>query len=205
MRRLPLFNLCVSFSVEVSEVSPSRVLLLKSSRTSLDAAASLTPPLRLRRLCAASPPLRAGPYISSSASSSYWLVLVVDIKPNLLSGESERFLLNDITRITRFKNVYKSIYSVIFRVVHGLNATVFAYGSTGSGKTYTMVGTRSDPGLMVLSLNTVFDMMKSDKSSDDFEVTCSYLEVYNEVIYDLLEKSSGHLELTSSERIQSRE
>lgn len=91
------------------------------------------------------------------------------------------------------------------RVVHGLNATVFAYGSTGSGKTYTMVGTRSEPGLMVLSLNTVFDMIKSDKNSDYFEVTCSYLEVYNEVIYDLLEKSSGHLELTSSGRIQSRE
>ncbi|XP_018439808.1 kinesin-like protein KIN-8B isoform X1 [Raphanus sativus] len=90
-------------------------------------------------------------------------------------------------------------------VVHGLNATVFAYGSTGSGKTYTMVGTRSEPGLMVLSLNTVFDMIKSDKNSDYFEVTCSYLEVYNEVIYDLLEKSSGHLELTSSGRIQSRE
>ncbi|CAF2087308.1 kinesin-like protein KIN-8B [Brassica rapa] len=93
------------------------------------------------------------------------------------------------------KNVYRSISSVISGVVHGLNATVFAYGSTGSGKTYTMVGTRSDPGLMVLSLNTIFDMIKCDKSSDDFEVTCSYLEVYNEVIYDLLEKSSGHLEL----------
>ncbi|ESQ45571.1 hypothetical protein EUTSA_v10010126mg [Eutrema salsugineum] len=93
------------------------------------------------------------------------------------------------------KNVYRSMSSVISGVVHGLNATVFAYGSTGSGKTYTMVGTRSDPGLMVLSLNTIFDMIKSDKSSDDFEVTCSYLEVYNEVIYDLLEKSSGHLEL----------
>lgn len=94
-----------------------------------------------------------------------------------------------------------------------------------SGKTYTMVGTQSDPGLMVLSLNTIFDMIKSDKSADEFEVTCSYLEVYNEVrpgliksvfvltitsitlslvitslivtqvIYDLLERSSGHLEL----------
>ena len=49
-----------------------------------------------------------------------------------------------------------------------------------------MVGTRSDPGLMVLSLNTIFDMIKSDKSSDDFEVTCSYLEVYNEVSLPLI-------------------
>ncbi|KAM0032373.1 putative plus-end-directed kinesin ATPase [Helianthus debilis subsp. tardiflorus] len=89
----------------------------------------------------------------------------------------------------------RSISSTISGVVHGLNATVFAYGSTGSGKTYTMVGTEGDPGLMVLSLHTIFDFIKNDKSSDVFEVTCSYLEVYNEVIYDLLEKSSGHLEL----------
>ncbi|XP_059293454.1 kinesin-like protein KIN-8B isoform X2 [Lycium ferocissimum] len=64
-----------------------------------------------------------------------------------------------------------------------------------SGKTYTMVGTKDDPGLMVLSLNTIFDLIKNDQSSDVFQVTCSYLEVYNEVIYDLLEKSAGHLEL----------
>nr|DAD22435.1 TPA_asm: hypothetical protein HUJ06_023898 [Nelumbo nucifera] len=93
-------------------------------------------------------------------------------------------------------DVYKtSISSKISGVVQGLNAAIFAYGSTGSGKTYTMVGTEGDSGLMVLSLHTIFDLIKSDTSSDDFEVTCSYLEVYNEVIYDLLEKSSGHLEL----------
>ncbi|GJN23159.1 hypothetical protein PR202_gb10783 [Eleusine coracana subsp. coracana] len=92
-------------------------------------------------------------------------------------------------------DVYKNISSTIAGVVHGLNATVFAYGSTGSGKTYTMVGTHSDPGLMVLSFHTIFDLIKKDDSPDTFEVSCSYLEVYNEVIYDLLEKSSGHLEL----------
>ncbi|KAF2283839.1 hypothetical protein GH714_016421 [Hevea brasiliensis] len=93
-------------------------------------------------------------------------------------------------------DVYKSsISSMISGVVQGLNATIFAYGSTGSGKTHTMVGTQEDPGLMVLSLHTIFDLIKKCKSSDEFEVSCSYLEVYNEVIYDLLEKSSGHLEL----------
>ncbi|KAM7251899.1 hypothetical protein ACFE04_023782 [Oxalis oulophora] len=89
----------------------------------------------------------------------------------------------------------QAICSVVSGVVQGLNATVFAYGSTGSGKTYTMVGTKDDPGLMVSSLNTIFNLIKEDKSADDFQVTCSYLEVYNEVIYDLLEKSSAHLEL----------
>ncbi|KAF7061146.1 hypothetical protein CFC21_067867 [Triticum aestivum] len=92
-------------------------------------------------------------------------------------------------------DVYKNISPTVLGVVQGLNVTVFAYGSTGSGKTYTMVGSRSDPGLMVLSFRTIFDQIKKDDSSDTFEVSCSYLEVYNEVIYDLLEKSSGHLEL----------
>ena len=44
-------------------------------------------------------------------------------------------------------------------VLRGLNATVFAYGATGSGKTHTMVGDASDPGLMVLSMNDVFEHM----------------------------------------------
>uniref|UniRef100_A0A453LWX4 Kinesin-like protein n=1 Tax=Aegilops tauschii subsp. strangulata TaxID=200361 RepID=A0A453LWX4_AEGTS len=92
-------------------------------------------------------------------------------------------------------DVYKNISPTVLGVVQGLNVTVFAYGSTGSGKTYTMVGSRNDPGLMVLSFRTIFDQIKKDDSSDTFEVSCSYLEVYNEVIYDLLEKSSGHLEL----------
>jgi hypothetical protein len=37
-----------------------------------------------------------------------------------------------------------------------INTTVFAYGATGSGKTYTMVGSHNDPGLMVLSLQRIF-------------------------------------------------
>ncbi len=41
-------------------------------------------------------------------------------------------------------------------VLHGLNATVFVYGATGSGKTHTMVGSSADPGLMILSMNDIF-------------------------------------------------
>ncbi|KIY99366.1 hypothetical protein MNEG_8594 [Monoraphidium neglectum] len=80
----------------------------------------------------------------------------------------------------------------------GLNGTVFAYGATGSGKTHTMVGTPSDPGLMVRSLAEIFQQREAlapGRSAEDFSVVCSYLEVYNEVIYDLLLKNSGPLEL----------
>lgn len=44
-----------------------------------------------------------------------------------------------------------------------------------------MVGTQEDPGLMVLSLHTIFTLIEKDKNSDQFEVSCSYIEVYNEV------------------------
>ncbi|KAJ7534867.1 hypothetical protein O6H91_12G007600 [Diphasiastrum complanatum] len=94
------------------------------------------------------------------------------------------------------KDVYeKTIGSMVEGVIQGLNATVFAYGATGSGKTHTMAGIEGDPGLMVLSLQKIFSLIANEESKHEFVVTCSYLEVYNEVIYDLLEKSSGHLEL----------
>ena len=44
-----------------------------------------------------------------------------------------------------------------------------------------MAGMPEDPGLMVLSLRTIFDLIAKEESVHDFKVTCSYLEVYNEV------------------------
>ena len=83
----------------------------------------------------------------------------------------------------RFKisNMYQPCLFVPFGLVlqgvlKGVNATVFAYGATGSGKTYTMVGTDKDPGLMVLSLQDIFTTMNSLPETDQ-TVTCSYLEV----------------------------
>lgn len=57
-----------------------------------------------------------------------------------------------------------------------------------------MVGSQNDPGLMVRSLETIFSSIAAD-SIHDFDVTCSYLEVYNEVIYDLLDTQQQALEL----------
>ena len=54
-------------------------------------------------------------------------------------------------------------------------------GATGSGKTYTMVGGPGDPGLMILSLERIFAERQRLFGDEDFEVQCSYLEVYNEV------------------------
>lgn len=84
---------------------------------------------------------------------------------------------------------------LISGVVNGMNSTVFAYGATGSGKTHTMIGSYDEPGMMFLSLVDIFDQIESMRQEYEFEVTCSYLEVYNELIYDLLVVESQPLEL----------
>ena len=84
----------------------------------------------------------------------------------------------------------KTVGNLVPGVLRGLNATVFAYGATGSGKTYTMVGSNMDPGLMVLSLRDIFEHIDRD-TEKQIDVTCSYLEVYNEIIYDLLQPTSA--------------
>lgn len=82
-------------------------------------------------------------------------------------------------------------------VLHGYNATVFAYGATGTGKTYTMIGTPTSPGIMVLTLKDMFERMNDSSSIDNdrYLATFSYLEVYNENIRDLLAPSSVFLDL----------
>ena len=52
---------------------------------------------------------------------------------------------------------------LVASVLEGYNACVFAYGATGGGKTYTMVGTQDNPGAMVRALNDLFQAMEEDK------------------------------------------
>lgn len=76
---------------------------------------------------------------------------------------------------------------VIDGVVDGINATIFAYGATGTGKTYTMIGSPENPGITVLVLRDLFELMKKTSGEKDYRVCMSYLEIYNETIRDLLE------------------
>ncbi|XP_043675937.1 kinesin-like protein KIF19 isoform X2 [Vespula pensylvanica] len=85
-------------------------------------------------------------------------------------------------------------------VLNGYNATVFAYGATGAGKTHTMVGTSSDPGIMVRTLNDIFLTTQQLPNNVEFTVTMSYVEIYNENIRDLLNPTTGYLELREDSR-----
>lgn len=71
-------------------------------------------------------------------------------------------------------------------VLDGYNATVFAYGATGCGKTHTITGTPQSPGIIFLTMQELFEKINERSGEKHTEVTLSYLEIYNETIRDLL-------------------
>ncbi|KAI1431770.1 kinesin motor domain-containing protein [Xylaria sp. CBS 124048] len=71
-------------------------------------------------------------------------------------------------------------------VLDGYNATVFAYGATGCGKTHTITGTTQMPGIIFLTMQELFEKINDCSDEKQTEVTLSYLEIYNETIRDLL-------------------
>ncbi|XP_009304780.1 kinesin-like protein KIF19 [Danio rerio] len=85
--------------------------------------------------------------------------------------------------------------NLIDGVIAGYNATVFAYGPTGAGKTHTMLGLDSEPGIYIRTLNDLFRAIEDSTEDLDCSVYMSYIEIYNEMIRDLLNPSSGYLEL----------
>jgi kinesin family protein 18/19 len=76
-------------------------------------------------------------------------------------------------------------------VLDGYNATVFAYGATGCGKTHTITGTASQPGIIFLTMQELFEKINDVSDEKVVEVSLSYLEIYNETIRDLLVPSTS--------------
>jgi hypothetical protein len=112
-----------------------------------------------------------------------------------LSAEPKSFSFDAVyDEMSAQKAVYdETAYPLVESVLAGYNGTIFAYGQTGCGKTHTMQG-RSDPpelrGIIPNSFDHVFDHIKL-ATGTEFLVRCSYLEIYNEEIRDLL--SNDHL------------
>ncbi|XP_064635833.1 kinesin-like protein KIF18A [Lineus longissimus] len=75
---------------------------------------------------------------------------------------------------------------VVDGVLNGYNCSVFAYGATGAGKTFTMSGTPQNPGVMYQTMKDLYDRIENIREEKICEVTVSYLEVYNETVRDLL-------------------
>ncbi|CAH8369297.1 unnamed protein product [Eruca vesicaria subsp. sativa] len=81
---------------------------------------------------------------------------------------------------------------VVKAAMEGVNGTVFAYGVTSSGKTHTMHGDQESPGIIPLAIKDVFSIIQ-DTPGREFLLRVSYLEIYNEVINDLLDPTGQNL------------
>ena len=72
-------------------------------------------------------------------------------------------------------------------ILNGYNSTVFAYGATGAGKTFTMLGNQVNPGIMYQTMKEIFEQLQDLKIDREYEIKVSFLEIYNENIRDLIE------------------
>ncbi|XP_027088167.1 kinesin-like protein KIN-5D [Coffea arabica] len=91
------------------------------------------------------------------------------------------------------KDLYdQAVWPIVFEVLEGYNCTIFAYGQTGTGKTYTMEGGGrkkngefpSDAGVIPRAVKQIFDILETQHAEYNMKVT--FLELYNEEITDLL-------------------
>lgn len=107
---------------------------------------------------------------------------------------------------TEQETIYNSLMvPLLDSVMDGYNGTIFAYGATGCGKTYTINGTSDNPGIIYRAMNDLFKRIKDLQSEKDFEILLSFLEIYNENIRDLLDPDTPSHKLViredSSQRI----
>jgi len=91
----------------------------------------------------------------------------------------------------------ESIRGIIHSVVEGYHGSVFAYGQTNSGKTFTMTGCGKDgqgeEGVVRMAVKEIFQKVQETSLNDgrEYLMRVSYLEIYNEQVYDLLALPTG--------------
>ncbi|XP_061649610.1 kinesin-like protein KIF3B isoform X1 [Phyllopteryx taeniolatus] len=154
--------------------------------------------------------VRCRPMNDKERAATFESVVSVDVKLRQIIVRNQReSLACKSSKVFTFDSVYdwkstqKELYAESFRplvdsVLQGFNGTIFAYGQTGTGKTYTMEGTRNDlerRGVIPNSFDHIFTHI-SRSQNQQYLVRASYLEIYQEEIRDLLSKDqSRHLEL----------
>ncbi|NXS57866.1 KIF15 protein, partial [Brachypteracias leptosomus] len=111
--------------------------------------------------------------------------------------------------VANMETTQESVFSSVAKTIvescmNGYNGTIFAYGQTGSGKTFTMMGpsesdnfTHSLRGVIPRSFEYLFFLIEREKekagSGKSFLCKCSFIEIYNEQIFDLLDSASAGL------------
>uniref|UniRef100_A0A8C5IZK0 Kinesin-like protein n=1 Tax=Junco hyemalis TaxID=40217 RepID=A0A8C5IZK0_JUNHY len=152
---------------------------------------------------------RCRPMSRREEAAGYERVLELDVKLGQVSIRNPRAAPGELPKTFTFDAVYdasskqadlydETVRPLIDSVLQGFNGTVFAYGQTGTGKTYTMQGAWAEPekrGIIPSAFEHIFTHI-SRSQNQQYLVRASYLEIYQEEIRDLLAKDqSKKLEL----------
>ncbi|XP_061758954.1 kinesin-like protein KIF3B [Nerophis ophidion] len=154
--------------------------------------------------------VRCRPMNEKERAATFESVVSVDVKLGQIIVRNPRDSSTcKHSKVFTFDSVYDwnskqiDLYDESFRplvdsVLQGFNGTIFAYGQTGTGKTYTMEGVRNNSerrGVIPNSFDHIFTHI-SRSQNQQYLVRASYLEIYQEEMRDLLSKDqSRHLEL----------
>ena len=100
---------------------------------------------------------------------------------------------------TTQRQIYDEVaFPIVDSIFQGYNGTIFAYGQTGCGKTFTMMGIVDNPdlkGIIPNAFSHIFGFIKTEGESKKFLVRCSFVEIYNEEVRDLLVNKSTKLDI----------
>jgi kinesin family protein 20 len=117
--------------------------------------------------------------------------LQINVNPNILkkfNGVSSFTFSKTFselsTQIEVFENTCQQILEdLINKKKPGL---VFTYGMTNAGKTFTVIGSPSNPGILPMSLNYLYDRIQNNNNLKYYKIFCNFVEIYNEEVFDLL-------------------
>jgi kinesin family protein 18/19 len=105
-------------------------------------------------------------------------------------GEKARKMQFEFERVFDKNASQQEIYRYAFSpllpgLFEGVNATIFCYGASQAGKTFTIQGQADTPGLLQLGIHDISEMLERPENINSV-LKFSYVEIYNEVIKDLL-------------------
>uniref|UniRef100_A0A8C4GTP8 Kinesin motor domain-containing protein n=1 Tax=Dicentrarchus labrax TaxID=13489 RepID=A0A8C4GTP8_DICLA len=152
-------------------------------------------------------PVTQGTGLTTDGDQSMCLTVTSSNTIRLLSKPEPRtFTYDHVADMdTSQDSVFSSVAkNIVESCMNGYNGTIFAYGQTGSGKTFTMLGpseldnfTDELRGVIPRSFEYLFFLINREVErsgqSKSFLCKCSFIEIYNEQIYDLLDTASASL------------
>ena len=133
--------------------------------------------------------------IRMKPSNEYDANLIIEDHKSIINSKTKEKLVFD--RVYNESESNEQIYSEIIQPVldvllKGINMTIFTYGQTSTGKTFTMRGNETDPGIIPRIMQ---DLITEKGNNNQLQVTISYFEIYNETVNDLLDSKKQNLEI----------